>query len=66
MAEPERPRDGPKERVLDSPTCQPLSPKVSGNLKQASSTHTSPHTHGDNNVFDAPALAFDQGVADKA
>src|SRR6056300_1135993 len=36
----------------------------SSDLKQASSAHTATDTHGNNHVFDAATLAFDQGVTD--
>ncbi len=70
MAEPKRTRTC-LQRVSEHPTQQALPPKLQakkalGNLKQPGSTHTSTNAHGNDDVFHATALAFDEGVADQA
>ena len=70
MAEPKRTRTC-SQRVSEHPTQQALPPKPQttkdlGNLEQPGSTHARADAHGDHNVLNTAALAFDQGVADKA
>ena len=54
-----------RPRSLRQPRLQAAT-KALSNLKQASGTHASAYAHGDDYVFDATTLAFDQGVADQS